>query len=50
MDIVREIFSSLLGQRELQFDYYNRGHLDKVNQSEYRKITIRSKKVSCKLP
>ena len=45
-----EFFSSLLGQRELQFDYYNWGHLDKVIQSDYRKITIRSKKVSCKLP
>ena len=45
-----EFFSSLLGERELQFDYYNWGHLDKVNQSDYRKITICSKKVSCKLP
>ena len=24
----------------LQCDYYNRGHLDKVDQSDYRKITI----------
>ena len=24
----------------LQCDYYNRGHLDKVEQSDYRKITI----------
>ena len=24
----------------LQCDYYNRGHLNKVDQSDYRKITI----------
>ena len=33
----------------LQYDYYNWGHLDKVDQSYYRKITIRSEKVSCQL-
>ena len=31
----------------LQCDYYNWGHLDKVYQSDYRKITIHSEKVSC---
>ena len=31
----------------LQSDYYNRGHLDKVDQLDYRKIRIFSKKVSC---
>ena len=31
----------------LLHDYYNRGHLDKVDQSDYRKITIHSKKVGC---
>ena len=30
----------------LQCDYYNRGHLDKVDQSNYRKITMYSEKVS----
>ena len=30
----------------LKCDYYNRGHLDKVDQSDYRKITIYSEKVS----
>ena len=28
-------------------DYSNRGHLDKVGQLDYRKITIHSEKVSC---
>ena len=28
-------------------DYSNRGHLDKVDQLDYRKITIHSEKVSC---
>ena len=31
----------------LQCDYYNRGHLDKVGQLDYRKITIHSEDVSC---
>ena len=31
----------------LHCDYYNRGHLDKVDQSDYRKTTIHSEKVSC---
>ena len=30
-----------------QCEYYNHGLLDKVDQSDYRKITIHSKKVSC---
>ena len=30
----------------LNFDYHNRGHIHKVDQSDYRKITIYSKKVS----
>ena len=30
---------------ELQCDYYNWGYLDKVDQSDHRKITIHSKKV-----
>ena len=30
-------------ERKLQCNYYNRGHLDKVGRSDYRKITIRSK-------
>ena len=38
--------SYLFGQNGLQCDYYNR-HLDKTDQSDYRKITIHSKKVSC---
>ena len=32
----------------LQCDYCNRGHLDKVDQSDYMKITIHSKKVGCR--
>ena len=31
----------------LQCDNYNQGHLDKVDRSDYKKITIHSKKVSC---
>ena len=31
----------------LQCDYCNRGHSDKVDQSNYRKITVHSEKVSC---
>ena len=31
----------------LRCDYCNRGHLDKVDQSDHRKITIHSKKVGC---
>ena len=31
----------------LQWDYCNWGYLDKVDQWDYRKITIRSKKVGC---
>ena len=34
-------------QDHLQCDYCSRGHLDKVDQSEYKKITIHSKKVGC---
>ena len=30
---------------ELQCDYCNRGHLDHFDQSDYRKITLHSKKV-----
>ena len=30
-----------------QCDHCNRGHFDKVDQSDYRKITIHSKKVGC---
>ena len=30
----------------LQCDYYNRGHLDKVDKWDYRKTTIYSRKVS----
>ena len=33
--------------KKLQCDYCNRAHLDKVDQSEYRKITINSKKAGC---
>ena len=33
--------------RVLQCDYNNWGHPDKVDQSDYRKITIHSEKVSC---
>ena len=32
-------------QDHLQFDYCSQGHLDKVDQSDYRKITKHSKKV-----
>ena len=35
----------LLRECLLQCDYYNRGYLDNVYQSDYRKITICSKKV-----
>ena len=28
-------------------DYSNRGHLDKVDHSDYRKVTVHSKKVGC---
>ena len=28
-------------------DYRNRGHLDKVDESGYRKITIHSERVGC---
>ena len=31
----------------LQCDDYNQGHLDKVERSDYKKITIHFKKVSC---
>ena len=31
---------------ELQCDYYNHGHLDKVDQSDYRKVTVHSEKAS----
>ena len=31
----------------LQCEYCNWGHLDKVDQLDYRKITIHSKKVGC---
>lgn len=31
----------------LHCDHCNRGHLDKVDQSDYEKITIQSYKVSC---
>ena len=27
--------------------YYNQGHIDKVDQSDYTKITIHFEKVSC---
>ena len=30
---------------KLQWDYYNRGYLDKVDQSDYKEITIHSEKV-----
>ena len=36
------------GSTFLQCDYYNLGHLDKVDISDYRKITIHSKKVGCR--
>jgi len=39
------LFSAIL----LQCDYYSRGHLDKVDRSDYWKITIHSAKVSCQL-
>ena len=44
----KEILFVILTQ--LQCDCYNRGHLDKVDQSDDRKITINSEKVSCRLP
>ena len=31
----------------LQCDYYNQGHLDKINQLDDRKITIHTEKGSC---
>ena len=31
----------------LQCDYNSLGHLDKVDQSDYRRITVHSEKVSC---
>ena len=34
-------------QDSLQCDYYKQGHLDKVDQSDYRKITIHFLKVIC---
>ena len=34
----------------LQCDCYNRGHQDKVDQSDDTKITINSEKESCRLP
>ena len=40
-------FNMPLFYGELQCDYYNWGHLDKVDQSDYRKITIHLEKVSC---
>ena len=46
-------FNTPLFYGELQCDYYNWGHLDKVDQLDYRKITIHLEKVSCvnnKLP
>ena len=33
-------------RRALQCDYYNHGHLDKVDQSDYRKVTVHSEKAS----
>ena len=41
--------SPSLNSTRLQCDYCNRGHLEKVEQSDYRKITIHSKKVGCGL-
>ena len=35
------------GPFQLQCEYYNQGHLDKVDQLDDRKIKIHSKKVSC---
>ena len=31
----------------LQCDFYNWGHLEKVNQLDDRKITIQSEKITC---
>ena len=36
-----------LSLQTLQCDHCNQGHFDKVDQSDYRRITIHSKKVGC---
>ena len=38
----------ILSCHNLQCDYCNRGHLDKVDQSDYKKIIIHFKNVGCR--
>lgn len=38
----------ILSCHNLQFDNCNRGHLDRVNQPDYKKIIIHSKNVGCR--
>ena len=39
--------TEIFAEWKATYDYSNLGHLDKVDQLEFRKITIHSEKVSC---